>query len=168
MRDIAGKVKMEFEEYTHYKVCAISVDFLEDMVHLKWKVETNIEDLWRLKQRWPIEYYYTVKMLIAFLRNSPESLQIFVISFFERYLNFAPEDEGDNFRDLCLLSIKADRRQIRDLEKKFVAEDIINLTGARRQKAMEELQEFTREIIPVRQNYKGTLINKSSVIYKAV
>lgn len=168
LRDAAGKVKMEFEEYTRYKVCAISVDLVEDTIHIKWKVETDVEDLWRLKQRWPIEYYFTIKMILAVLKSSSDLLRVFAISFFERYLNFSPEDEGANFRDLCLLSVKADRKQLRELDKKFLAEDILTLTGPKRQTAMEELQQFTKDTMAVRQNYKGTLTNKASLIYKAV
>jgi hypothetical protein len=168
LRDSAGKVKMEFEAYTRYKVCSISVDLVEDTIHIKWKVETDVEDLWRLKQRWPIEYYFTIKMILAVFKSAPDLLRVFAISFFERYLNFSPEDEGANFRDLCLLSVKADRKQLRELEKKFNTEDILILTGPKRQTSMEDLQQFTRDSMAVRQNYKGTLTNKSSLIYKAV
>ena len=168
LRTVAGEVKMEFEDYTHYKVCSISVDLVEDTLHVKWKVETDIEELWRLKQRWSIEYYFTIKMLIALYKNSPDLLQMFAISFFERYMNFAPEDEKDNFRDLCLLSIRINRKQLRALEEKFLSENILTIKGPKRQAAMDELQQFVRNLTSVRQNYRGTLINKSSLIYKAV
>lgn len=168
LRDAAGKVKMEFEAYTRYKVCSISVDLVEDTIHIKWKVETDVEDLWRLKQRWPIEYYFTIKMILAVSKSAPDLLRVFAISFFERYLNFSPEDEGANFRDLCLLSVKGEKKHLRELDKKFTAEDVLKLTGQKRQAAMEDLQQFTRDTMAVRQNYKGTLTNKSSLIYKAV
>jgi hypothetical protein len=168
LRSVAGEVKMQFEDYTRYKVCSISVDLVEDTLHVKWKVETDIEELWRLKQRWSIEYYYTIKMLIALYKNAPDLLQTFAISFFERYMNFAPEDEEDNFRDLCLLSIRITRKKVRELEEKFSSEDILSIKGPKRQSSMDELQRFTRDLTSVRQNYRGTLINKSSLIYKAV
>jgi hypothetical protein len=168
LRDAAGKVKMEFEAYTRYKVCSISVDLVEDTIHIKWKVETDVEDLWRLKQRWPIEYYFTIKMILAVSKSAPDLLRVFAVSFYERYLNFSPEDEGANFRDLCLLSVKGDMKQLRELDKRFTSEDVLTLTGQKRQTAMEDLQQFTRDNMAVRQNYKGTLTNKSSLIYKAV
>jgi hypothetical protein len=168
LRDAAGKVKMEFEAYTRYKVCSVSVDLVEDTIHIKWKVETDVEDLWRLKQRWPIEYYFTIKMILAVSKSAPDLLRVFAVSFYERYLNFSPEDEGANFRDLCLLSIKGESKQLRELDKRFTSEDVLTLTGQKRQTAMEDLQQFTRDNMAVRQNYKGTLTNKSSLIYKAV
>jgi len=168
LRNAAGKVKMEFEAYTRYKVCSVSVDLVEDTIHIKWKVETDVEDLWRLKQRWPIEYYFTIKTILAVSKSAPDLLRVFAVSFYERYLNFSPEDEGANFRDLCLLSIKGDSKQLRELDKRFTSEDVLTLTGQKRQAAMEDLQQFTRDNMAVRQNYKGTLTNKSSLIYKAV
>ncbi len=168
IRDAAGRVKMDYEDYTRFKVCSITVDMVEDTLHVKWKVETDIEDLWRLKQRWIISYYYTLKMFVEVFKQAEKNLGSFAISFFERYLNFSPEDEGPNFRDLCLLSVRSDSKKLKELEKKLAEKDYLTLKGSERQEAMDELQEYVRENLDVRQNYRGTLVNKASLIYKSV